>query len=321
MATERDLLFCIPVFNDWKAAAQLVELIDDALAGFAGSARVLFVDDGSTDTQGLVLRRAPRHLRAIEVLPLRRNLGHQRAIAIGLTYIYEHRPCDAVVVMDGDGEDAPRDVPTLLARLKAESDVPVVFAQRARRSEGLGFRLGYLTFRLLHRVLTGRGVEVGNFSVIPRAQLSRLVGVSEIWNHYAAAVFKARLPTVLVPIPRAKRLDGRSQMSFVSLVTHGLSAISVYGETVGVRLLVFASFAMLLSLLGIGIAVGIRLGTDLAIPGWATNVTGLLLLSLLALSLVLAMAVLFVLQSRDRYSFLPLRDYPHYVMEPLQVFG
>ena len=39
-------------------------------------------------------------------------------------------------------------------------------------------------------------MRVGNFSVIPRDLLSRLVVVSELWNHYAAAVFKSRLPFV-----------------------------------------------------------------------------------------------------------------------------
>ena len=51
-------------------------------------------------------------------------------------------------------------------------------------------------------VLTGRKVEVGNFSVLPWTLLERLVGVSEIWNHYAAAVYKARFPLVQVPVPR-----------------------------------------------------------------------------------------------------------------------
>ena len=73
------------------------------------------------------------------MLRLRRNLGHQRAIAIGLTYIQAQMTTayEAVVVMDGDGEDAPEDVPRLLARLEAEGGRSIVFAERTRRSESL----------------------------------------------------------------------------------------------------------------------------------------------------------------------------------------
>ena len=79
---------------------------------------------------------------------------------------------------------------------------------------------------------------MGNFSIIPRPRLASLVVVSEMWNHYAAAAFKSRQPLCTVPTQRAKRLDGKSKMNFVNLVVHGLSAISVYGELVGIRLLV-----------------------------------------------------------------------------------
>ena len=97
---------------------------------------------------------------------------------------------------------------------------------------------------MAHRVLTGHGVRVGNFSVIPRERLSCLVATSELWNHYAAAAFPSRQPYATVPTRRADRLDGRSKMNFVALVIHGLSAISVYSDAIGVRLLI-ATLAMI----------------------------------------------------------------------------
>jgi len=54
-------------------------------------------------------------------------MGHQRAIAIGLS-VQNHAPCDTFVVMDGDGEDKPEQVPELLEALKesAANSAPVV---------------------------------------------------------------------------------------------------------------------------------------------------------------------------------------------------
>src|SRR6266852_3108226 len=100
--------------------------------------------------------------------------------------------------------------------------------------------------------------------------------VSELWNHYAAAVFRARILHASLPLPRGTRMAGRSQMIFVSLLVHGLGAISVFSDIVGARLLALTAFGMVMAVLLIGVAAGVRWFTDLAIPGWATYVTGIL---------------------------------------------
>ena len=96
--------------------------------------------------------------------------------------------------MDSDGEDSPQDVPRLLERFEAEACGKVIFAERTKRSESMTFMFFYSVYRWVHLMLTGVPVRVGNFSVIPRSRLESLVTVSELWNHYAAAVFKSRQP-------------------------------------------------------------------------------------------------------------------------------
>jgi hypothetical protein len=278
----------------------------------AGVALVL-VDDGSTTRAPDALEFRPVHLTRVQVLHLRRNLGHQRAIAVGLAHIHQTLAPRYTVVMDGDGEDGPQDAARLLSHCEQEHPDRIVFARRRRRTESLGFRLAYLVYRALHRILTGNGVYVGNFSVIPRELLSRVVGVSELCNHYAAAVFHARIPVATLPIDRCARLRGRSKMNVVSLVTHGMSAISVYGDVVGVRLL--AATAMACGVVGAGMiaVIATRLLTELAIPGWASSAFGLLFVALLNLIALSTVFVLFVLQTRDRMAFMPLRDFHHLV--------
>lgn len=315
------IVICIPIFNDWTSATQLVDLLDTALCDMPERYSLLLIDDGSTEPAPAELGRARESIDRIDVVHLRCNLGHQRAIAVGLAFISAHIPCRAVVVMDADGEDDPAHVPELVRRCEAQQYRRLIFAQRSKRSEGLVFRACYAAFRVLHRLLTGRGVQEGNFSIVPFEIVRRLVAVSELWNHYAASVFKAKLPTDGVSLPRATRLVGESKMSFVSLVTHGLSAISVFGEVVGIRILCSAGLVMIAGLVGLGVVVGIRLWTDLAIPGWATNAAGLLGLLMLNMFLFMTVATLFLLQSRDRYSFLPARDYEYYVLEKVTLHG
>jgi glycosyltransferase involved in cell wall biosynthesis len=309
------ILILIPIFNDWEAVRVLLTHLDESLLKKSIQAEILLVDDASSIAASqdkfslLDLKAIPK----VSVLELRRNFGHQRAIALGLAYIEANIICRAVVVMDGDGEDAPEDVPKLIEKCAAEGYRKMIFAHRRKRAENLTFKLFYKLYKWLYKLLTGQRIRVGNFSIIPYTVLRRLVAVSEIWNHYAAGALKAKVPYSEIPTYRSKRLTGQSQMNFVSLVTHGLSAISVYGDVVGVRLLIATSVLIVLAIIAIATAVTIRFTTTLAIPGWATNVVALFLIILIQAVILSLFFIFVVLIGRNNSGFLPLRDYPHFI--------
>ena len=303
----------MPIYEDWESASVLVGRVQSALAGLVDRVEFLLVNDGSVAPPPAAIALGDAPAARVDVLHLRRNLGHQRAIAVGLSHVHAHRPCDGVVVMDGDGEDTPDGVARLLRRFAEVGRAHTVFAERARRTEGALFRTFYVLYRWLHQMLTGRGVRVGNFSVVPRAHLDRLVAVSELWNHYAASVFRARLPVATTPIDRGYRIAGASRMNFTSLLAHGLSAISVFSDVVGLRLLVLAGALVVIAGGGIVAAGCVRVFTDLAIPGWATNVAGILLVVILQALLMAVAFVFLILQSRNQTAFLPIRDYGYFV--------
>jgi hypothetical protein len=306
------LVVLLPVYNDWRPLSLVLERLDAVLAEAGLLADVVVVDDGSPGPPEAPVGRPGETLASITVLHLARNVGHQRAIAIGLAWIAAARPGRTVVVMDADGEDAPEDVPRLV-EVSRRAGPRIVFARRAERSEGLLFRACYRLYLALYRLLTGTSISFGNFSVVPGPLLSRLVLLSELWNHYPSAVVKARLPFETLPVARARRLAGQSHMNLVSLVLHGLGGIAVHGDIIGVRALIATLVAIVLCLVGIGVVVGIRFATDLAIPGWASYVVGLLvaiLLQTVSLSLVF---VFMILNSRNYSAVIPRRDYPDYI--------
>jgi len=321
-APRSDVIFLIPVYNDWEAVALLLERLDRVMAERRESAHVLLVDDGSTESwTSAPLPRAFAGIARVDVLVLRRNLGHQRAIAVGLSFVDAGLDGTVVVVMDGDGEDAPEDVPRLLARCQQHEYRRIVFAARTRRSEALAFRVFYALYRYAHYTLTGIPVRVGNFSVIPFPLLHRLVVVSELWNHYAASVFVSRLPFDMIPTHRAPRLLGTSKMRFTDLAIHGLSAIAVFSDRVGVRLVLAATGILCAAIAGLAIVVGLRLGTSTAIPGWATYTSGLLLILVLQILTTLLLFVFGVLGDRTRSRFLPARDHVYFVQELVPVYA
>ena len=305
-------LILIPVYEDWKALGLLLPLLDQELTDHALRADILIVDDGSAESSFLPEKqKCFRSVESIEILSLRRNVGHQRAIAVGLSYLEANQPSYSVVVMDCDGEDNPSDVPRLIAECRAHQYQKIIFAARTRRSASLSFKAFYHLYRLIHFLLTGIQVQVGNFSVIPASALRRLVAVSELWNHYAAAVYKAKLPMALIPAQRNCRLEGSSRMSLVGLVVHGLSAMAVFGDRIGVRLLILVSIGMSLVSVALITVVGIRLLTTLAIPGWATYVTGILLVILIQMLMIVLVFAFVILTARNTVSIIPSRDYVH----------
>src|SRR5258708_30564319 len=156
------------MFNDWDAADLLLIDLDGALAGDPMSAEVLFIDDGSTlPMQETFARRHFMALQAVDILQLRRNLGHQRAIAVGLVYIYENIPCSAVVVMDADGEDRPADIRALGEKFDQENQRSIIFSARAKRLERPLFRFLYPVYRLVHWLLTRDPVPVAHSHILP----------------------------------------------------------------------------------------------------------------------------------------------------------
>ncbi len=317
--TRETVTVIMPVLDDWTSCRGVLSELDRTFSGREGRYRVLLVDDGSREPFEEALGDLSLDsIETVEVLRLTRNLGHQRAIAVALSHLAEDPP-DRVVVMDADGEDEPRDVPRLLDRAKESGGEEIVFAERARRTEGALFRVSYVLFRFVHRLLVGHGVRVGNFSVVPRRRLRSLVTVSELWSHYAAAVFVSRQPRSSVPCSRGHRIDGRSRMNFVGLVMHGLSAISVFSDIVGVRLLIATGLLGGLAAGGMLAVLGIWLFSDLALPGWSSIFLGVLLIVLLQ-SVLFAFSLTFtILNRRSARGFIPSRDCRHFIDEKIRV--
>jgi hypothetical protein len=180
--------------------------------------------------------------------------------------------------------------------------------------EGLTFRLFYQVYRVVHQALTGVAVRVGNFSVLPRSAMTQLMAVPDLWNHYAASVYRARLPRTLVLLPRGRRLAGESKMNFVSLLIHGISAMSVFSDQVSARLLTAAVGFAVLAMGLIGVTAGVRWFTDLAIPGWATFTVGLLLLLVVQLLSFATLFAFLIASRRSSLNFLLTRDAPYFIL-------
>ena len=298
----------IPVFNDEESLSRLLIELAAACKEFSElKISVLIINDGSANQLSI---RAPS-LFSLKILHLLRNIGHQKAIAVGLAYIRENITCDKVLVMDADGEDRPEDAVSLL---KESMNNPgrIIFAQRKSRQEGSGFRLFYSIYKFAFRMLTGKRIAFGNFLLMPKPLLDKAVYYSEIWNHIAGGILKAGLPYAAIVTHRGKRYAGNSTMSFHSLLIHGLGAIAVFIDVIASRLLVFSLLLIGFSLLVILALIGIKTFTDLAIPGWTSTVLSAMLIILLQSFLLSLFTIFLYLSSQSQRKFIPAHHYKDY---------
>lgn len=268
-----NLVIVTPVFEDADAAARLFR---DIAACTGKAAFVVAVDDGSVRQPVRATSIAAAGLDGV-VLRLRRNVGHQRAIAVGLSYVAEHHPrAGEVVVMDSDGEDAPASLPQLLEDLRAP-DVDVVVARRRQRREAFGFRVFYVIYKWVFRVLTGRAIDFGNFMALKDGSVRRLAAMQELWLHVAACVLTSKLRVHPHPLDRASRYAGESKMNFVSLALHGFKALMVFAEDVLVRVGIVCAAIAVAATVGSVAAILLKLG-GFATPGWFSVALGILFL-------------------------------------------
>lgn len=305
-----NFVIIIPQYNDWEALNLLIQKINTDLSPTVlKNSSLLVVDDCSSKdrTEPFVSFGG----KAIQVLRLYRNLGHQKAIAIGLSYVAENIDCDNVIVMDADGEDAPADINKLVQR-SLEVPGKIIFAQRNKRTENFVFRFFYIIYKNLFKLLTGKVITFGNFSLVPQRRLKNLVRVSEIWNNYPGGIIKSRIPYDSVSTDRATRLAGESKMNFVSLVLHGLSTISVLVDTTAVRILIFSIFMSGLAVAFIIVILFLKLIGN-ATPGWASTLGSTLIILMLQSFLISLFLVFMVLQYRSQQHFIPAIHYRDFV--------
>jgi len=309
-----------PVLDDWPSFTTLVKHLGDVFAGTGTSLCILALDDGSRSIPeaGSLLLSDDATIIEVSVLRLAVNVGHQRAIAAGLARAARRDDIDGVIVMDSDGEDRPKDALVLLAAAEGQIE-SVVFAKRASRSESILFRMGYVGYKLLFRLLTGRTINFGNFSFLPIGAVRRLVFMPELWNNLPAAVVRSRIRFTAIPVDRGTRYAGESKMNIPALIVHGMSAMSVYTDMIFVRVLMAAAAVAGISVTGMFVVVLIRLFTHFYVLGWASTVFGDLVIVLMQTLVMVVATSLLVLGSRSQRPIIPAVDSPMFVMSEVRL--
>ena len=221
------LSVAVPLYNEEGTVVELYRRLSDVLNALDGGPHeMVFVDDGSDDRTVSLLEDVALNDPRVAVVLLSRNFGHQAAITAAL----DHVDGDAVVVMDGDLQDAPEAIPRFVARFREGFDV--VYARRIRRKEPWWLRLGYFVFyRILARLAEVQlPVDAGDFGLMSRRVVHEIRHTSEHQRYLRGLRTWVGFRQVGIDVEREARHSGRSKYNtgrLLKLAVDGIFAFSI----------------------------------------------------------------------------------------------
>ena len=233
----KKIIILIPIYNDWQSTSKLLEDINLNVKGLNQEFSVIIVNDASTDEQSINSTNF-ENLSSIKIINMKENRGHARCIASGLKHIHEKEQYDFIIPMDGDGEDRPEEIKNFVENINFSPDKAIV-GERVKRTEKLIFKICYKIHKALTYLSTGQSIKFGNYTCLPKSTVEKMINEKATWSSFSGALQKVEKDKVEVPSERGVRYFGPSKMSFLNLIKHSLSIISVFKFNVLIRSVLF----------------------------------------------------------------------------------
>jgi undecaprenyl-phosphate 4-deoxy-4-formamido-L-arabinose transferase len=193
-AAPPDVSVVVTVLNEERTVDELYERTTAALDALGRPYELIFVDDGSQDATFARIEGLHKRDGRVRAVRFKRNFGQHPAMHAGLA----RARGDVVVTMDGDLQNAPEDIPRLVAAVEAGSDV--ASGRRNARRDSWGRTLPSRLINGMLRRFTG--VEISDFGCA--------------FNAYRRSAFEPMLPAI-----------GRQKFTKALVLSGGASVVEV----------------------------------------------------------------------------------------------
>ncbi|BBA69160.1 glycosyltransferase family 2 protein [Geobacter sulfurreducens] len=235
-----ELSIVVPIYNEEETIPHLHARVSDALAGSGIDYELLLVDDGSSDGSFALLREIAQQDRRVKVIRFRRNFGQTAAMAAG----FDAARGRVIVPMDGDLQNDPADIPTLLATIDEGYDV-VSGWRKDRQDTFVNRRLPSIIANALISRMTG--VHLHDYGCTLKAYRREVLdGVNlygEMHRFVPALASQVGARVTEIPVRHHARLYGTSKygisrtmrvvldlMTVKFLLTYSTKPIQLFGK-------------------------------------------------------------------------------------------
>lgn len=223
-------IILIPVYDDWKSLNKLLLKLKKNLKNERKiDNEILIVNDNSNQKPDINSKRL-KIFKKIKILSLNKNFGSQIAIAVGLNYLKSQKGNFYITVMDGDGEDSPKEIKTMLKRAMKFKDY-VITSNRKKRKESLLIIYLYKLHLLITFLFTFKWISFGNFSTFNKKNLKKiLLNNYALYAHSSAVLKNCKIKRLYAK--REKRFYDKSKLGIFSLLDHSFRVNSVFYKNI-----------------------------------------------------------------------------------------
>ena len=227
------LSIVIPIYKSKSAFSELIDDIRGNLKFLGGkSYEIIVVEDGCPENSWEEIERKVTQVKELKGVKLSRNFGQHPSIKAGLSISQG----EFIIVLDGDGQDNPKDIKRLLEEANKGFDI-VYTIKKSRKHSFFKNLLARLFNFILNIVSDGKGDAktlglVGNFSLISRKVKDEFISLGDYKFHYLMVLRWLGFNSSFIKVEHNERKKGKSSYNFKSLIEHAITGITFSSEKV-----------------------------------------------------------------------------------------
>ncbi len=215
----------VPVFNEEAVIEETNRRLSAVMTELHESFEIIYINDGSRDQTGLLLRGLCDADPRIKLLSFSRNFGHQTAITAGMDYACG----DAVIVIDADLQDPPEIIPKMIERW--QEGYEVVYGLRASREGETAFkkRTAKMYYKLLNKMAdVDIPADVGDFRLIDAKVRDALMTIPEHNRYVRGLISWLGFRQTSVEFTRSSRFAGETKYPLRKMIRLGIDGITSF---------------------------------------------------------------------------------------------
>lgn len=261
-----DLSIVIPVRDEEKNLKELINRIFSALATSIQSFEVIFVTDINRDNTLVLLNNYSTEYPNIKTIKLSNSFGQHVAVMAGL----DHCQGEYIVIMDGDLQDYPEDIPLLYN--KAQEGFDIVYGVKAKKNDNLFRNLSSWVFNRLMNYLADIKINSNSsmFRIISKKALEEVTRFREYEPSLTYIFSFINLPTTTLLVRSGERKQGETKYNIFKLINFAVASLLSFSRKPLRMISNFGFVVSFLSLFYLVIVLFQYFFWGIEILGWAT---------------------------------------------------
>jgi glycosyltransferase involved in cell wall biosynthesis len=241
----------VPLYNEEESIHPLVNEIKKVLNPLGIQYEVIMVDDGSTDLSLRRIKEVAGNDRRYKYISFRKNYGKSAALQVG----FKNAEGEAVITMDADLQDDPKEIPNLLKKLDEGYDL--CSGWKKNRQDPFIKKYSSVFFNFATRIMSG--IKIHDFNCGLKAYRKEVVENLKVYgelHRYVPVLAKWQGFTITeIPVQHQRRRYGKTKYGISRFFKGFVDLITVIFSTRYIKrpLHFFGFFGALSFLAGLGI--------------------------------------------------------------------